>query len=66
MASKDKLEAALGQTVSFEPEWTTRMSRLYVEKQQGQIDDTLVDWAVSKMHELITLMDPIVATMDTL
>lgn len=55
---KDRIEAMVSESLTLQKDWSKTWARLYVEKQQGKINDELKDWAVEKMYMLIQLLQP--------
>lgn len=59
-----QLEKALQETVKVQKEWGRNWSRLYVEKDEGQLTDELKQWAVEKMAVLINTLQPALDEME--
>jgi hypothetical protein len=55
---KSRLETEIGEPVVLQKDWGKTWARLYVEKQQGQMSDDLVEWAAEKMEILIKALQP--------
>lgn len=56
---KDKIEKATGEKLIVQENWGQRWSRLYLEKNEGEITDKLKNWAVEKMKIFIETIQPI-------
>ena len=55
---KERLEKEIGSPVVVMNEWGNRWARLYVEKLEGKMTDTLKLWAVDTMEKMIQLLQP--------
>jgi hypothetical protein len=55
---KDAIEQNLGEKVTYQKDWRTRFSRLFVEKKADELTEELKTWAVEKMVALIRLLQP--------
>jgi hypothetical protein len=57
-ALKEQLEAATKESVTVVEDWGKNWSRLYIERQEGQITEELKTWAVEKMTAFIATLQP--------
>jgi hypothetical protein len=55
---KERLEAELGEAVVIQMNWGKTWARLYIQKADGTLTDTLREWAVKKMAKLIEILQP--------
>jgi hypothetical protein len=56
--SKDEIEKALGEKVTFQPNWGKVVGRLYVQKNEGRMTEELKQWAIEKMIILYNTLQP--------
>jgi hypothetical protein len=54
---KDELEKATNEEVIGEKNWGSRWSRIYIKKEQGNINDELVKWGIEKMIMFINIIN---------
>lgn len=57
-AHKGKIEEETGEKVTFQKDWGTTWSRLYIQKNEGRMTEELKKWAVDKMVILYNLLQP--------
>ena len=55
---KNQLEDALSEKLIFQKDWGKFWSRIYIEKQEGKMNNELKDWAVEKMKIMIDILQP--------
>lgn len=60
---KARLEAEIGQSVVFQPEWGKTGARIYIETEQCEITEFLKDWAVEKMRIFIQVLQPVLSNV---
>jgi hypothetical protein len=55
---KDKLGSKTQEIVIIKDPWGKKWSKIYIEKNSGEITDELKSWAINKMKEFYTILSP--------